>query len=930
VDRLRRFRPNLLFTFSAISFVLILALGVALVVGIQDKLEDSALRQQAQRTTDQVNTYLIPELRAEDLQNPWVIGSARYTQLDNLIRANMLRDHVVRVKIWRPDGTILYSDAADLIGRKFDPDSDLAEALAGETHMDISDLSAAENELEVGQFARLLEVYVPLKAAGAMNNTAIFETYHDLAAVDALNDEMRQFLWTVLSIGLVILYASLFTLMYRASRTITRRNRENGTLYQEVSQRLSERIRAEQTLRDRIEAERLILAISTNFINLQAHEVDNGVRQTVRALGSYMGVDRSYVLQFDSLGKSLAIKYEWCKSGVVPLAAVLHDTPIKAIPWLYSRLSEGKTVNILHVDEMPAAARAERDLLNAVSSKSVLFVPMVYNKTLVGALALDSVHQLAAWSEDTFILLKLASEMLVNALERQRADAVTRENEQRFRAVFENASLGIALMDDRRHILDSNKALQDLLGYSEEELRGRSFVDITHPDDFPNNAHHLSELLEGKRDSFTSDKRYICKNGDTVWVELLVSAVRDARWRAQYCIVMVHDVTERIRNQQEIKRQLARLNSLRTIDNSIMASFDLEVTLDVVLGQITTQLNVDAASVLLLNENTGRLEFAAQQGFRSPMMACPLSRAGMELAALSAVEYMRIQLNDISHDSDNLHAPLVEGEDFQAYHAVPLVAKGKLMGVLEVFHRAPLNPTSEWVQFLETLAGQIAIAVDNAFLFQDLQRHNFQLSLAYQTTLEGWSRALDLRDKETEGHTQRVTEMAVHLATDIGIEEGPLMDIRRGALLHDIGKMGIPDAILLKTGPLTDDEWEIMRRHPVYAYELLSPITFLQPSLDIPYCHHEKWDGSGYPRGLKGEEIPLAARIFAVVDVYDALRSDRPYRLAWPEEEVLEHIKFLSGTHFEPDVVEAFLKMDRTFYRPSTTIPLLAGTARRS
>jgi HD-GYP domain-containing protein (c-di-GMP phosphodiesterase class II) len=234
------------------------------------------------------------------------------------------------------------------------------------------------------------------------------------------------------------------------------------------------------------------------------------------------------------------------------------------------------------------------------------------------------------------------------------------------------------------------------------------------------------------------------------------------------------------------------------------------------------------------------------------------------------------------------------------------------------------------VQFLETLAGQIAIAVDNAFLFQDLQRHNFQLSLAYQTTLEGWSRALDLRDKETEGHTQRVTEMAVHLATDMGIGEGPLMDIRRGALLHDIGKMGIPDAILLKSGPLTDDEWEIMRRHPLYAYELLSPITFLQPSLDIPYCHHEKWDGSGYPRGLKGEEIPLAARIFAVVDVYDALRSDRPYRLAWPEEEVLEHIKFLSGTHFEPAVVEAFLKMDRTFYRPSTTIPLLAGTARRS
>jgi HD-GYP domain-containing protein (c-di-GMP phosphodiesterase class II) len=289
---------------------------------------------------------------------------------------------------------------------------------------------------------------------------------------------------------------------------------------------------------------------------------------------------------------------------------------------------------------------------------------------------------------------------------------------------------------------------------------------------------------------------------------------------------------------------------------------------------------------------------------------------------------MRVRLNDLSQDAGKVRLLLVEGEDFQAYYAVPLVAKGKLMGVLEVFHREALNPTAEWVHFLETLAGQTAIAVDNAFLFQDLQRRNFELSMAYQTTLEGWSRALDLRDKETEGHTQRVTEMAVRLAADMGIEEGPLMDIRRGALLHDIGKMGIPDAILLKTGPLTDDEWEIMRRHPAYAYEMLSPITFLEPSLDIPYCHHEKWDGSGYPRGLKGSEIPLAARIFAVVDVYDALRSDRPYRAAWSEEKVLEHIRSLSGTHFEPAVVEAFLNMDRTFYRRTPTLTRLAGMAR--
>src|SRR5581483_1480327 len=176
-------------------------------------------------------------------------------------------------------------------------------------------------------------------------------------------------------------------------------------------------------------------------------------------------------------------------------------------------------------------------------------------------------------------------------------------------------------------------------------------------------------------------------------------------------------------------------------------------------------------------------------------------------------------------------------------------------------------------------------------------------------TIEGWSRAMDLRDKETEGHTQRVTEMTLRLARAFGVSDEQLVHIQRGALLHDIGKMGIPDSILLKPEALTDEEWAIMRQHPVYAYELLSPIAYLRPALDIPYCHHEKWDGSGYPRGLKGEQIPLAARLFAIVDVWDALRSDRPYRKAWTLERVCDHLHSLRGTHFQPEVVDAFLEM---------------------
>jgi putative nucleotidyltransferase with HDIG domain len=199
--------------------------------------------------------------------------------------------------------------------------------------------------------------------------------------------------------------------------------------------------------------------------------------------------------------------------------------------------------------------------------------------------------------------------------------------------------------------------------------------------------------------------------------------------------------------------------------------------------------------------------------------------------------------------------------------------------------------------------------VELSSLFGRVQRANDELSMAYDSTIEGWSRALDLRDKETEGHSQRVTEMTLQLARAMGCDEEDLVHIRRGALLHDIGKMGVPDQILLKPDALTDEEWVVMRKHPTYAYELLAPIPYLRPALDIPYCHHEKWDGTGYPRGLKGEQIPFAARLFALVDVVDALRSDRPYRKGWPEDRVIAHVRAQSGTHFDPRVVEAFLQL---------------------
>lgn len=360
----------------------------------------------------------------------------------------------------------------------------------------------------------------------------------------------------------------------------------------------------------------------------------------------------------------------------------------------------------------------------------------------------------------------------------------------------------------------------------------------------------------------------------------------------------------------DAKRRFAYLQALHAIDLATTASLDLRVVFNVVLEQVVTNLHVHAADILVLNPYGQVLDYAAGRGFQATGFQRVRLRVGEGLAGRAALERRVIGVPQLTPDAvDGKRVSLVIAERFVSAFAVPLIVKGQVKGVLELFHREPLTPDQEWLQFLEALSTQAAIAIDNAALFADLQRSNAELILAYDATIEGWSRALELRDKETEGHTLRVTEMTIRLAQALDVPDAELIHIRRGALLHDIGKMGIPDRILLKPGPLNEHEWEIMQRHPIYAFEMLSPIAFLRPALDIPYCHHEKWDGTGYPRGLKGEHIPLAARIFAIADVWDALRSDRPYRQSWSEERVLQHVISLAGSHFDPRVVDIFHRL---------------------
>lgn len=358
----------------------------------------------------------------------------------------------------------------------------------------------------------------------------------------------------------------------------------------------------------------------------------------------------------------------------------------------------------------------------------------------------------------------------------------------------------------------------------------------------------------------------------------------------------------------ETQQRVQRLAALHAIDEAINSSLDLNLVLKVILEQVMDQLNVDAAGILLYDPGSQRLNYGAGRGFRHGSYAQSSPHISEGFAGQTASTQMLL-IPDLSAQEKRVsRTQVIEDEGFTGYAAIPLIAKNQLKGILEVFFRRPLNVNDDWKTFFHALSDQAAIAVDNASMFADLQRSHDELAEAYDSTLMGWMRTLELRDDETESHTQRVASRTIALARSMGLPENEIIQIRRGAMLHDIGKMGIPDSILRKPGPLTEDEWMIMRQHPTLAYRLLKPIAYLQNALEIPYCHHERWDGEGYPRGLKGTSIPLAARLFSIVDVWDALTSDRPYRKAWPSDQVRDFLLEQSGKHFDPDIVDLFLK----------------------
>ena len=356
----------------------------------------------------------------------------------------------------------------------------------------------------------------------------------------------------------------------------------------------------------------------------------------------------------------------------------------------------------------------------------------------------------------------------------------------------------------------------------------------------------------------------------------------------------------------QANRRIAYVQALHEMDVAMTSSFDVRFTLNIFLEQLLALLHVDAADVLL-HKPSSQLEFATGRGFRTRALEYTRLRIGEGQAGIAARERRMVSIANLRDSVASFsRAPLFQSEGFVAYYALPLIARGQLQGVLEVFNRSPLDPDPEWLNSLETIASRAAMVIDNAVTFDSLQRSNLELMLTCDQMIEALARAADMHEGDSEGQTLGVAEQTLALARLLDVQEKQLVDIKRGALLHDVGTIAVPHHILHKPGPLSEAEWEIVRRHPTFAQQMLSPIAYLRPALEIPYAHHERWDGGGYPLGLKGEQIPLAARIFSVADVWHVLRSPRPFRAAWNDAEARRHLWSQAGSQFDPAVVDAF------------------------
>jgi PAS domain S-box-containing protein len=530
------------------------------------------------------------------------------------------------------------------------------------------------------------------------------------------------------------------------------------------------------------------------------------------------------------------------------------------------------------------------------------------------------IREITKWIPESKALRRYLIGAIQDVTEQNRKIAEIRQNEEKYRTIVQQMSDGLVLIDETGKILEWNVAHEKITEIPAEKAIGEHVWKLLPNIGVNHFYHNEMELMEkeiltaaktGQSEFFHTSRELTIKTANGK-IRTLMQTVFPIQTPNNLRIgVISHDITEQKASLDKINHELKKLASLRSIDAAILEKITPTKTLELICSIAVDLLNMDGAIILtrMANDETTSAYVSRIDTPEEPLIAriLELQSAAQEKFKSQTLSATELELvNQIQQFDPETGKTL-----FQAI--LPLIINRNICGYIQVFSRMPLPEDQEWMDYFLTLAGQTSLGIENVTLIANEELAYNELNRAYEATIAGWSKALELRDEETKGHSDRVMSLACRLAKKAGFPREKMTSFRRGVLLHDIGKMGIPDRILLKPGPLTDEEWKIMRLHPGMAYDLLSTIPYLHDSLDVPYSHHERWDGSGYPKGLKGIEIPLSARIFAIVDVWDALISDRPYRNGWQPEKIRQYLIDNKSVQFDPELVDIFIQlMDRT------------------
>ena len=692
---------------------------------------------------------------------------------------------------------------------------------------------------------------------------------------------------------------------------------------------ITDRKKGEENLERRL-AELTVLQ-SVAMAGSQSYSIDEVIKRTTQIVSGMLYPDNCGVLLLNEAGTLLKVHISyWGK---------LFDGAVDELP-----LSRGI------IGQVAATGQPMRNndvshitpyLETTTGIRSELCVPIRVNEKIIGVFNVESRKLNAFAEEDERVLNTIAGTLgtaiarirLLNTEQKRRQEAenlreatsaLTRtiELDKLFDIILESlaklvsyTSASIEVVDLEQAEIVASRGLpegHEYIGKKYGFRPGKWGIEIDRPIILPDiQADERFEKYEGTEyirgwmgvPMLAQDNLIGYLNLDSDQVDFYTEA------QADLVQIFANQAATAIQNAYRFQSEKKRRNeaeNLQVAATAVTSSLDVEEVLETILIALKEVTPYDSTSVLLLEGN--RVRIRAAKGLPNPSLAIDqLFPANNPLLKEIQKSGTAVIVEDAQKDVR--FERWVAAENIHGWLGIPLIARGQIIGyiTLNSYRVGAFNEND--AALAQTFAHQAAVAIDNAHLFTRLQETNEELSKAYDTTLEGWGKALELRDKETQGHTMRVTELTLKLARQIGIREPELTQVRRGVQVHDIGKMGVPDHILHKKTPLTKKEWGAMQAHPRYAFDLLYPITYLRPSLDIAYCHHERWDGTGYPRGLRGDKIPLPARIFSVVDVWDALTSNRSYRKAWPIKRVIKHIRDEAGRQFDPEIVEIFLKM---------------------